>query len=129
MHPAVGLRDIVRSFRNLKEEGDYDPEEEVPASVFSYLSSMGSSLECGNRYSVDLCKSKVTQIPGWAPSVNLEVKDHVVTGEESEEDRPIEVFQHSARFKRRCFVLGIPFLDVSSICTLRFDCQNPGDFG
>eukprot|EP00435_Cladocopium_sp_Y103_P067738 s648_g30.t1 len=39
-----------------QEEGDYDPEEEV------------------------------TQIPGWAPSVSLEVKDHVATGEELEED-------------------------------------------
>ena len=35
-----------------------------------------------------LSGAKVTQIPGWAPSVNLEVKDYVATGEESEEDRP-----------------------------------------
>lgn len=60
-----------------------------------------------------LCWAKVTQIPGWAPSVNLEVKDHVATGEESEEDRPIEVFQHSARFKGRFLLPGIPSMDVS----------------
>lgn len=30
--------------------------------------------------------SQVTQIPGWAPSVNLDVKDYVETGEEGEED-------------------------------------------
>ena len=28
---------------------------------------------------------EVTQIPGWAPSVSLEVRDHVETGEEDEE--------------------------------------------
>ena len=29
--------------------------------------------------------NEVTQIPGWAPSVSLEVKAHVETGEEDEE--------------------------------------------
>jgi len=53
-----------------QEEGDYDPEEEV------------------------------TQIPGWAPSVNLEVKDHVATGEESEEEL------YSQRSKLLRFVEG-----------------------
>ncbi|CAE6943408.1 Nup358 [Symbiodinium sp. CCMP2592] len=31
-------------------------------------------------------EEEVTQIPGWAPSVSLEVRDHVETGEEDEEE-------------------------------------------
>eukprot|EP00435_Cladocopium_sp_Y103_P069337 s648_g33.t1 len=53
-----------------QEKEDYDPEEEV------------------------------TQIPGWAPSVSLEVKDYVATGEESEEEL------YSQRSKLLRFVEG-----------------------
>ena len=31
------------------------------------------------------CCTEVTQIPGWAPSVSLEVKEYVETGEEDEQ--------------------------------------------
>ena len=65
-----------------------------------------------------LCWAKVTQIPGWAPSVNLEVKDYVATGEESEEDRPksdsaLSLIQGGILWsRRRLFLPGIFLLDV-----------------
>jgi len=45
-------------------------------------------------------EEEVTQIPGWAPSVNLDVKDYVETGEEGEE----ELFSQRSKLLR--FVEG-----------------------